>query len=74
MAIHTTDIAMLPDGRMDAVNAAKYCGLSPHTLAAMRKRGAGPLYVKLGKIYYYKDDLDAWIKSRYQRQTDQTAS
>ena len=62
----TTDskINILPDGRMDAKNAALYLGLSPRSLAQFRCSGKGPQYVKMGKIFYFKDCLDAWIDSK----------
>lgn len=56
-----TEIEMLPDGRMDANNAALYLGMAPKTLAMMRYQGKGPLFIKRGKIFYRKDDLDQWI-------------
>jgi hypothetical protein len=55
---------MLTDGRMDAANAAKYLGLAIHTLAVKRCDGTGPPFVKVGRVFYYRDDLDAWLRSR----------
>jgi hypothetical protein len=68
MGMQTQDIefmkvVVLPDGRLDARNAAAYLGLSEKTLAMFRSAGAGPPFVKLGKIFYFKDDLDEWIRS-----------
>lgn len=57
----TTKVTILPDGRMDTKNAAIYLGLKPKTLAMMRSAGTGPEYVKLGRIFYYRDDLDNWV-------------
>ena len=59
----TNEIAIqtLPDGRMTAKNAAAYLGLSPKTLAMMRCRGNGPTYIRRGRIFYFRQDLDAWI-------------
>jgi hypothetical protein len=54
-------IEMFPDGRLDAVNAAKYLGLKQKTLAMMRCEGNGPQFIKRGRIFYFKDDLDAWL-------------
>jgi predicted DNA-binding transcriptional regulator AlpA len=54
---------VLPDGRMDTQNAAAYLGLSVKTLAMWRSQGIGPKFLKLGKVFYYREDLDAWLKS-----------
>lgn len=54
-------IDMFPDGRLDATNASKYLGLKEKTLAMMRCDGSGPQYIKRGRIFYFKDDLDAWL-------------
>lgn len=63
--VRTRDVVVLPDGRMDAKNAATYCGLSEKTLAMKRCSGTGPKYVKLGRVFYFRQDLDAWVqKSR----------
>jgi len=61
MHVEEVDIVMFPDGRMDAKNAAKYLGLKEKTLAMMRSTGTGPRYIKRGKIFYFKADLDAWL-------------
>ena len=55
-------VDLLPDGRLSAANAATYLGLSPKTLATWRVQGRGPAFVKRGRIFYYKEDLDAWIR------------
>lgn len=54
-------IEVFPDGRMDTANAAKYLGLKEKTLAMMRCEGSGPQFIKRGRIFYFKDDLDAWL-------------
>ncbi len=54
-------IVLLPDGRMDTKNAALYLGLSEKTLAMMRCQGNGPAYIKPGRVFYYKEDLDRWL-------------
>ena len=56
------EVMILPDGRMDTENAARYLDLSKKTLAMKRSQGTGPVYIKRGKIFYYKDDLDKWMK------------
>jgi hypothetical protein len=55
-------VLVLPDGRMDAKNAARYCGLSVKTMAMKRCEGTGPRYVKQGRVFYYREHLDAWLK------------
>jgi hypothetical protein len=53
-----------PDGRMDTANAAKYLALSEKTLAMMRCDGTGPRFIKRGRIFYFRDDLDEWVNAR----------
>jgi len=55
------EVIVFPDGRMDVPNAAKYLGLSEKTLAMMRCQGTGPKFIKRGRIFYFKVDLDEWI-------------
>lgn len=57
----TAHIVIYPDGRLDTRNAALYIGYSVKTLAMKRCEGSGPKFVKLGYVYYYREDLDAWI-------------
>jgi hypothetical protein len=54
-------ISMFPDGRLDTRNAALYLGLKEKTLAMMRSFGKGPKYIKRGRIFYFKEDLDFWL-------------
>ena len=54
-------VVVFPDGRLDTENAAKYLGLSPKTLAMMRSAGTGPKFVKRGRVFYFLDDLQAWV-------------
>ena len=54
-------VETLPDGRMTTKNAAAYLGLSEKTLAMMRSKRAGPEFVKRGRVFYFKSDLDHWI-------------
>ena len=61
-----TDIAgapikMTPDGRLASDAAANYVGLSRKTMAQMRSEGRGPKYLKIGRIWYRKVDLDEWL-------------
>ncbi len=57
----TKDIEILPGGRLDTVNTGLYLDKAPKTLAMMRCKGTGPPFIKRGKIYYFKEDLDRWI-------------
>lgn len=56
-----TDIVVLPDGRMDRRSAAAYLGNAPKTLAQWASKGIGPKFIKRGRVWYFKSDLDAWI-------------
>jgi hypothetical protein len=57
------EVVIFPDGRLDTANASKYVGLSVKTLAMMRSSGKGPKFLKPGKIFYYKEDLDDWLNA-----------
>jgi len=59
--IETVAVKMYPDGRLDTKNAALYLGLEEKTLAMKRSDGTGPCFIKRGRIFYFQDDLDAWI-------------
>jgi hypothetical protein len=69
-----TEIFYFPDNRLDAKNAARYLGLSPKTLAMMRCNGKGPRFVKRGRIFYFKNDLDEWLDAGKATSTAQAAS
>jgi hypothetical protein len=56
-------VVMLPDGRMDVKNAALYAGLAQKTLAMLRHEGTGPKFIKRGRVFYYRCDLDEWLAS-----------
>ncbi len=56
-------VRVLPDGRMDSNNAAKYLNRAPKTLAMWRMQGIGPEWAKCGgRVFYYKNRLDAFIQ------------
>jgi hypothetical protein len=61
--VRVSEIFMFPDGRLDTKNAAAYIGLSVKTLAMMRCEGRGPKFVKKGRIFYFQEDLDEWLKA-----------
>jgi len=68
----TIQVVMLPDGRMDTKNAAKYVGLSDKTLAMMRCAGKGPEFIKRGRVFYFRDALDRWLDEGRAVSTAQT--
>lgn len=63
MKPYQVEVVLLPDGRMDVKNAAMYLGFSAKTLAMMRCQGTGPKFVKRGRVFYYREDLDDWLKA-----------
>jgi hypothetical protein len=67
------EVVVLPDGRMDAKNSAAYLGLSVKTLAMMRCAGTGPKFVKRGRVFYFKRDLDEWLREGIAFSTAQAA-
>jgi hypothetical protein len=62
MTFQPVDVVILPDGRMNRKNAAKYLGLAEKTLAMHASRGTGPAFIKRGRVFYFRDALDAWLK------------
>ncbi len=70
--LNTPTLDIFPDGRMDVHNASHYLGVKEKTLAMWRSAGIGPQYIKRGRIFYYKDDLDAWLNERHCRSTSQS--
>lgn len=61
MTTTTPQVLVLPDGRMDRRNAGKYLGNASKTLAQWAVKGIGPKFIKRGRVWYYKADLDAWL-------------
>lgn len=61
---NANEVVVLPDGRMNTRNAAIYLGLSEKTMAMMRCAGKGPEYIKMGRVFYFRDKLDRWISER----------
>ncbi len=62
MSVKEIEITVYPDGRVDTDNASLYIGKSKKTMAMHRSNGTGPPFIKQGRIFYYLDDLDAWMK------------
>lgn len=61
--VESVEIIMFPDGRLDTKNAALYLGLKEKTLAMMRGSGTGPKFIKRGRVFYFKEDLDSWLNA-----------
>ena len=58
------DIQIYPDGRLDRANAALYTGFAVKTLAMHASAGTGPRFQKIGgRVFYRRDELDAWLTS-----------
>jgi predicted DNA-binding transcriptional regulator AlpA len=56
--------------RLRPFAAANYLGLSSSTLAKMRLRGDGPIFLKLNRsVAYDTRDLDAWLSIRRRTST-----
>ncbi len=56
-------VRILPGGRMDSNNAARYLNRAIKTLAMWRLDGVGPKWAKCrGRVFYLKDDLDAFVR------------
>lgn len=54
-------IMVLPDGRVDRANAARFLGLAPKTLAEYHRLGKGPLSRKVGgRRFYQLADLQSF--------------
>ncbi len=74
--MNPVNVTLYPDGRLNTGNASRYLGLSVKTLAMMRSHGTGPKFIKKGRIFYFKDDLDAWLAQdgRYTSTAQETHS
>jgi hypothetical protein len=54
---------VLPDGRVNREQAARYLGITPKTLAHWQLAGKGPASMLVGgRRFYWKRDLDAFIR------------
>ncbi len=61
-AIDQVRIRVLPGGRMDRVNAARYLGRRPKTLSMWTLEGKGPPAHKAGgRVFYLKRELDEFL-------------
>jgi hypothetical protein len=50
---------------MTSAEAAAYVRCSPRTLEGYRNAGGGPVYHRSGRgrVFYHRDDLDAWRRA-----------
>lgn len=63
-AIETVRVRVLPDGRLTRRDAAAYLGHAEKTLAMWELSKKGPPSVKVGgRRFYFKDDLDAFVRA-----------
>lgn len=63
-AIAQMTVVLLPDGRFrNDADAARYIGCAPATLRTWRAQGRGPRYVKAGRVWYYREHVDVWLRS-----------
>ena len=62
--------------RLRAVEAAVYLRVSRSTLAKWRMRGEAPPYHRCGPriVYYYRDELDAWLAECDRREKRRAAN
>jgi hypothetical protein len=61
-SIAVLQVEVLPDGRMDRGNAAKYLGRRPQTLRIWAMQGKGPKPHNVGgRAFYYLHELDAYV-------------
>ena len=62
-------------GALSTPWAAEYLAVSPATLEALRSRGGGPAFAKLGRrVVYRREDLDAWLADHSRRSTSDDGS
>ena len=56
-------VRVLPDGRLDRQNAAKYLGVAVKTLAMWAMAGKGPRSVLVGgRRFYFQTELEAFVR------------
>ena len=62
-SVEQVKVRVLPDGRLSRKDAARYLGRAEKTLAMWQLERKGPRAVRVGgRIFYFKDDLDAFIR------------
>jgi predicted DNA-binding transcriptional regulator AlpA len=64
-----------PCATLDTNGAAEYTGLAVSTLEKLRLTGAGPMFLKLGRVVRYRPaHLDEWLDARAVSSTSQTVA
>jgi hypothetical protein len=61
MAVIELDTTIWSDGRMTPEQTAFYLGVKPRTLGQWHWEGSGPPFIKAGRIFYFKKDIDEWL-------------
>lgn len=61
MSTSNETLVVHPNGCMDRKNAARYIGCTAGTLARWAVEGKGPKFIKRGRIWYRKAELDLWL-------------
>jgi len=56
-------LEILADGMMTCEQASTYLGLALVTLAKKRCNGTGPKFTKRGRVLYFREDLDEWLRA-----------
>ncbi|GGD60891.1 DNA-binding protein [Erythrobacter arachoides] len=55
-------VQVLPDGRVDRVNAARFLGKAPKTLAEWHRLGIGPRSLLVGgRRFYHLTELQSFV-------------
>lgn len=69
-------MTILAPARLRAAEAASYLGISRSTLSKWRMREEGPTFHRCGPriVYYFKDEIDAWLADCDRREKRTTAS
>jgi hypothetical protein len=66
-----TQVIDLDEPLVPEKEAAAVLHVKPQTLGAWRYRGQGPVYVKIGKLVFYRpSDIRAYVASRVVRPTE----
>lgn len=65
-ADHSGDQPAVPPmlERLTSAEVAELLGISEATLRTWRSAGRGPSYYRLGRVLYWRRDVDAWIAAQ----------
>jgi hypothetical protein len=68
-------MSVLDEPLLPEDEAARELKVKPQTLGAWRFRGQGPVYIKVGKLVFYRpSDIRAYVASRVVRPTEAVRS